>query len=418
MRESLREQIRSALLTSSVASRRVLRNINHDDGNDPSVLILPPASPGSLGDEAVLTSAAAQFRAAGVKRLGIVSYSADDDWRYLGDIHESVVMEDYFSCGSWKDRSQFVRSASRYQQFYVFGTDVMDGFYGEDETLRRLTLAYLAAQSGIPTTLASFSFNECPAASVVDAMRKLPSKVRLCSRDPISRDRLQQHLGRPVELVADVAFLLGDDAGSDLVRSIEDWIYTQRRGDRIIVGVNVNHLLLRQIPNLTPEELVEAHACAIKELFARCDELSFVLIPHDTRGEVNDLSLAQAVVALLPAEIRSRCLAVTAACSPAEIKAACKGLDIALSGKMHLAIACLGQGVPIACIVYQGKFEGLYAHFGLDNMMIEAALAMQPGCLADFFFPLIDRRDEIRNKIQSKLPQILELARANFVPAG
>lgn len=89
-------------------------------------------------------------------------------------------------------------------------------------------------------------------------------------------------------------------------------------------------------------------------------------------------------------------------------------LDLVLSGKMHLAIACLGQATPVACISYQDKFEGLFQQFDLENMIIEPTEAFQPGRLADFLWPLIEKRKEIRHHIQLKLPYIQQLAQANF----
>ncbi|TLN28532.1 glycosyl transferase family 1, partial [bacterium] len=98
----------------------------------------------------------------------------------------------------------------------------------------------------------------------------------------------------------------------------------------------------------------------------------------------------------------------------AEIKAICGQLDLALSGRMHMAIACLGQGTPVACITYQGKFEGLYRHFELDGLTIDPVTATQPGRLAAFFLPVIDRREAIRRQIQSQLPKVRVLAAENF----
>lgn len=112
--------------------------------------------------------------------------------------------------------------------------------------------------------------------------------------------------------------------------------------------------------------------------------------------------------------INSRCLNIPGPYSAAEVKAICGELDLVLSGKMHLAIACLGQATPVACISYQDKFEGLFQQFDLENMIIEPTEAFQPGRLADFLWPLIEKRKEIRHHIQLKLPYIQQLAQANF----
>ena len=85
---------------------------------------------------------------------------------------------------------------------------------------------------------------------------------------------------------------------------------------------------------------------------------------------------------------------------------------------MHVSIACLGQGTPVACITYQGKFEGLFRHFELEGMTIEPSQAFQAGSLVKFLMPLIEKRDDISKHIQLKLPQIQQLAQANLGWAG
>jgi polysaccharide pyruvyl transferase WcaK-like protein len=82
---------------------------------------------------------------------------------------------------------------------------------------------------------------------------------------------------------------------------------------------------------------------------------------------------------------------------------------------MHLAIACLGQGTPVACVTYQGKFEGLFRHFELDGMTIEPEQAFQPEGLVKFLMPLIEKRKDISKQVQLKLPQVQQLAQVNFI---
>jgi polysaccharide pyruvyl transferase WcaK-like protein len=417
MKKLVKERLYSTLLHIYVSALRVLRTLRRGSGTDSSALILPPYSPGSLGDEAVLTTAVKQLTAHGMKRIGLISYRSDDDWQHLA-ASEILVMEDYFSFGAWKDRFRFARAVSRYDRFYLFGTDVMDGFYGDEDTVRRIALVALAAETGARATVAGFSFNERPTPASVKALRELPSSVRLCSRDPISYERVTQHLQRPVALVADIAFLLEPAPDSKRVAFVLPWICEQKSNHRTIVGINVNHLLLRQVPGLEPERIVQAHASAMVELYSKCDHLSFLMVPHDTRETINDATLASAVLEALPSEMAPHCLQVPTPCRAAEIKAICAELDIVLSGKMHLAIACLGQGTPVACITYQGKFEGLFQHFELDGMTITPEQALRPGKLSEFFLPLIEKRENLRRHIQSQLPRIQALARANLEPAG
>jgi len=381
---------------------------------DSSVLILPPCSPGSLGDEAILTATVKELAAQGMEKIGLISYKPEDDWKHLEPVTKALNMQNYLGYGSWKDRFRFARLISRYEHFYLFGTDILDGFYSEANAVKRIALAALAAKTGVKTTIVSFSFNKHPTPASVKALRNLPPGVRLCSRDPVSRARLTHHLGRPIELVADVAFLLKPSEASEVVFASTHWIRGQQNMGRTVLGVNVNYLLLNQAAKLEPDELVQVYASAMTELLERCDNLSFFLIPHDARGKVSDFLLTKALLEIVPPEMKPYCMQVPTPYRAADIKAICAELDIALSGRMHVAIACLGQGTPVACITYQDKFEGLFKHFELEGMTIDPERAFQPGNLAKFLIPLVENREEIRRHIQSKLPQIQQLARANF----
>ncbi len=409
----LRKWIYPLLLTLEIWGVRILRWLP-GQVRPHSVMIIPPYSPGSLGDEAILTSGARALRDRGLTTMGIIRYQHGDDWSYLGTFADTLDMEDYFIHLRWKDHFRFVWVVRRYRYCLFFGTDVMDGFYGEEGCVRRIRLAGLAARCGVKTSIAGFSFSDKATQGSIQALRDLPVAVSLFSRDPVSFERLTRQVDHAVELVADVAFLLEPETSTPLVRQASEWIAAQKAGGKVVAGFNVSMHLIKQVPALTPEALVVAHREAIVEMVSSRPDLRFVLLPHDTREEFHDGVLIQAVMETLPPEVRACCLAIPSSIHAAEIKAICGQLDLALSGRMHMAIACLGQGTPVACITYQGKFEGLYRHFALDGLMIDPVTATQPGRLAAFFLPVIDRREAIRRQIQSQLPKVRALAAENF----
>ena len=78
-----------------------------------SALVMPPYSPGSFGDEAVVTSVVVQLARQGVKKIGLISYRDDDDWSYLSGIAEVFSLQDYFEYESWGVRFRFCRMAAR-----------------------------------------------------------------------------------------------------------------------------------------------------------------------------------------------------------------------------------------------------------------------------------------------------------------
>lgn len=405
----MKQKIYAILFSIYTALLRAFRKPEPD-----SALVMPPYSPGSFGDEAVVTSVVVQLARQGVKKIGLVSYRDDDNWSYLSGITEVFCLQDYYEYESWGVRFRFCRMASRYERFFVLGTDVMDGYYGPRDSLQRIAVAKMASRAGVPTRIISFSFNNRPDPDCVQALKALPADVRLFGRDPLTLQRLIDNLQRPVELVADVAFMLEPSPETDKVQSVYRWVEAERQAGRAVIGVNANHILLEQVQDLTPERLVNAYAAALHEITQRYLTVSFLFVPHDIRGRVSDVMLAEAIYAAVPAEVRAHCMIIPTPCKPAEIKAMVAGLDFVLSGKMHLAIAALGQGVPVACIAYQDKFEGLFQHFELEGLTIQPEDVIMPGKLSAFFIEKYEQREALAEQVRRHLPAVRDLARVSL----
>jgi polysaccharide pyruvyl transferase WcaK-like protein len=375
----------------------------------PSALIIPPDDePGNLGDEAMLIGSIDYLNKQGFKKIGLISFGDPQGWKNL-PVDE--VIEIYRPVrNGW----HFLKTVREYSHLYIIGADMMDGFYSDDATLRLTKLAALSARAGTQTTILGFSFNENPTPASIAAIQNLPSETRLCARDPISQKRLQAKTKRPIELVADVAFLLTPKSNLTRSQNIRDWIDSQHKADRLVVGINLNNLLLRDDEALTSDDLVRSYAKALETVFEHRQAISFLIIPHDDRGVVSDLSLSLKLLESLPSQMQPYCSMVPFPIEAAEIKAICEGLDLVLTGRMHLSIACLGQSTPVGCVTYQGKFEGLFEHFGLTDISLSPWQSFNAEAVSTFLENLLDRRDSLRATISEKLPQVSQLARHNF----
>jgi polysaccharide pyruvyl transferase WcaK-like protein len=352
---------------------------------------------------------------AGITRIGLVDYASGLTWENVARSYAPLDFSDYFDGGSWQSEARFLQQAGRYRRFLCIGADVMDGYYSDYRTLQRLRLVAQAAKTGAQTTILGFSFNAQPTQATVDALRALPKSVRLCARDPVSQRRLLKHLQRPVALVADLAFLLSPDDDSEKVGEVTRWIAEEKEAGRVILGVNANYLHLRALNSENPTRLVTAYIRMLSDLHALRPRLSFVLLPHDARGAHCDVFLADSIRAGLPKALQPHTLKIPTPCTAAEIKAICGALDLVLSARMHVAIACLGQGTPVACITYQGKFKGLFEHFGLDKLTISPQTAFQNGSMSQFLLPILERREALRTQITARVPHVQALARRNFL---
>ena len=382
-----------------------------------SVLLLPPARFGSLGDEAMMTAVIEHFKSEGAERVGFISYSLASNWENFNPTVTGIDVVCHSLSSSWKENFHLMTVASDYNKFYCLGADVMDGFYSEKSSLTRLKYVSLAKQTGAEAAILGFSFNEKPAPKVIEAFRNLSSDIKLYSRDPVSHKRLINYLQRSVALVADLAFLLPPAENPGALSEILQWIKTRQENQRILIGINANSQSFSNIDKESVDEIVKIYVDTLVEIHSTYEKCSFVLIPHDFRNTNNlssDIGLSEAILKALPKELQSDCVKVPTPFSAAEIKSVCKHLDIVLTGRMHLCIACLSQGTPVGCITYLGKFQGLFQHIELDGMLIDPEQACQPGNLSNFFIPLIQHREYNRERIEEIIPKVKQLALANF----
>ncbi len=111
-KSSIKEQILSQLLDAYANTLRVLKQIKTH--NQPgSALFLPPtATPGNLGDEAMLAAAMKFVSDRDIKRIGIVILKSSCYWENLNLVTDRINLRDYFVHHSWKDRFRFVKAVS------------------------------------------------------------------------------------------------------------------------------------------------------------------------------------------------------------------------------------------------------------------------------------------------------------------
>jgi len=377
---------------------------------DSSILVLPASRPGSMGDEAMLISLLLQARIANVARIGLITYTPDDIWHNIPYVDEVMCLPRRKS--EWLG---FLNRVSKYSHLYINGADVLDGYYSVYSSLQRIRLVSLACNIGLRATITGFSFREDPSPETVVALKRLPDSVRLCARDPVSYRRLQKLLLPNTEFVADLAFLLEPDIESSMFYRIKQLLSERLMENRIVVGINFNRQVFATQDDISVKSLCKTYVYLIGKLLEWDARIFCLLIPHDFRGEHSDLRMVQEIHSLLPETIRNKCACVDQAVSAGEIKAIVSLLDVAFSGRMHLAIACMGQGVPVGCLSYQGKFEGMYEHFGLKNMIINPDVFKSNKDIAlDFLKSLLTRRKEIHNKLQKRLNMVKRLAKRNF----
>lgn len=390
--------------------RLIQKSNSETEGRGLKVLVLTPAEPfgGSLGDEAMLRAVLNQLRQFGATQICLVAAAS----KQPKDLESGLQAVSLWQ--GWLSPWRFAREVRKFDYFYCMGADVMDGYYSPLESCQRILYLDLAARSGVKAVALGFSFNSSPDPRVIRLLRQLPSSVRLNARDPISAERLKSVLNRSVEVVADLAFMLDPSQLNFGLRGINDFLVHQHDRGRTVIGINVHKLLVHRQDPEAQSRLISAVATAMERL-SNDFPTAFVLIAHDFRGDDNDGALLKRIHDDLPTQLQECTLLIDGVMTAGEIKTLCAELDLVVTGRMHLAIAALGQGVPIAGISYQAKFEGLLMHFGMDEtLLLTPDQAQDPMVLSNFIAAMVKRHLDLRLQVREHLPRVKRLSQLNF----
>lgn len=364
---------------------------------------------GSLGDDAMITATLQHARASNpdVEIDILVDGMAYADAAY----QRGFLPVDIFS------RPDFIKALAQqfqtrqYDCVVVVGADVMDGYYHPLVSAKLLASADLAAAAGIKNVILGFSFNETPHPDLAMFYRSLHPECSLKVRDVISLERLQSFAKTNAALVADSAFSLVPSEPDEDTRS---WIARKKAEGYRVMGFNLHPMLFKNADRAQTEAIIR-HAAEALQYAADARPVCWLLIPHDYRDNVGDQAYLKAITELVPGARADRVRYLDGKRSAPVLKGIAGQLDGLVSGRMHLAIAALGKGVPAICVAYQGKFEGLYRHFGLSaaNLLSPAAFLTQDG-IKKALVEFIDQSDEIRERVGKKLPDILAMSESNF----
>jgi polysaccharide pyruvyl transferase WcaK-like protein len=383
-----------------------------------TIIVLAPSHEGSLGDQAVLRGLGhALSRGAKNSDLVLVHFGAPEEWNGIPYYSRRSRFSRFFGTPTVFDRVRMNALLRRSKAVYIPGTDVLDGFYSKARSIRRIEFASLAASSSNRVSIAGFSINAKPDADCMEAFARLPAEVRLTNRELESQRRLLEGSGKASELTADLAFLMPADQSSGAAMSAASWINGQREQGRLVVGINVNkHLALKESPEVF-RALVANIAAGINEV-NRCWDggVSVVFLPHDLRPKHDDREAGSELFSLLDQSLREHSLLLERDLTADLVKGVAGQLDFMFTGRMHVAIAALGMCTPTACMVYQGKFEGLFRHVGIADNLISPEDARNPEILVRFLLSEVERRMERRNAIERQHSRLIELALNNLHP--
>lgn len=366
-------------------------------------LIVPPASPGGLGDDALMRSLSFALKSTGFTHLEAARYEPVEQW-HIPDVLPGPMLPQR-GLLSWL---RFLRATMSFDSAFVVGADMLDGAYGTGPSMYLLELADLTARLGVPTTIVGASFNDHAPEAIRRKIRSVSDDLQFFARDPVSEARLKP-LHR-VQISADIAFLLRSASPSEspLVSDVTSWIATRRQqGAQWIIGCNVN-----PYPAVTAghdvDELVTQYVSALQRISTLHGPVAVVFLSHDRRAPYDDRPILKRISDALPHSFDKMFQPAIAIADSSETKAIVANCDLLLTGRMHLAIAGLSSSIPTVCIGYQAKCEGLFSYFGCDHMVIDSERVFVPEQLGEVLSQAIFHHSEIKTQIELTLPRVLD----------
>jgi len=298
----------------------------------------------------------------------------------------------------------------------VLGADVLDGYYSPVDAARMLLVADLMAAFGAKVSVLGFSFNSRPAKALREVFRLLDPGVVLNLRDAISLQRFDDFARKRARLVTDSAFMLTPRAETAAVKQIADMVARQRAQGRKVFVFNIHPMLFKRPEPAKLERMIELAAGAMARM-SRQHNASWLLLAHDYRPGIADDNCLRPLAARLQPTLGEHVHHVDQVLSASEIKAVVGLVDGVITGRMHLAIAALGQGTPVAAITYQDKFQGLFAHFGIsESLLLSPAQFLVGDSFEAFLLHFLGAYEAAGEQVRQMVPEVMELSRANVAP--
>ncbi|MHB1052281.1 MAG: polysaccharide pyruvyl transferase family protein [Thiobacillus sp.] len=369
------------------------------------ILIVPPATDGSLGDQALLSGLSELVAEKSGGKLVQLILPGWHPIKYSQATPEAVTLD--FNSRAQKIKLLFY--IARCKHFGVVGADVMDGKYSPDLVEVMVSMCNKVFRAGIPTTIFGFSFSDTPNPRAVVALRQLDKGVQCFCRDPISLKRFVEFTGHSAELVADLAFHMQPALISQTANLANDWVIEKRKLGLSVVGLNAN--VLTALGNT--EDLFKSYAREITFLFEQNNLLAFLMLPHDLRKGQSDFDSLARILDEIPEKYHDKIHLLAPPFDSWDVKSLASKVDVVLTGRMHLAIAALSQCTPVIGITYQGKYEGLFHYFEMEHMVITPTQVGSPGLLADKIMSTLNCKNELKNRIFNSLQKVKTLSCTN-----
>lgn len=384
-----------------------VRFIRHMTSGKRTVLVVPPTSSGSLGDQAMLQGVIDGLSKSSGTQVRQVLLPGWLPQKVCGGVTQSIKIRSLYTRGAVFLLPKLISC----KYIGIIGADVIDEKYSIEKVRAFVDLCNIVSWAGVPSKIFGFSFSADPGNTIISLCRNLDRRVDIMLRDPVSKKRFEEFTGLNAKRVADLAFLMQPRFCAPHAKEARDWCWKRRGMNRKILGVNANvHTAPGEI-----SRLIAKYIQVLSNLADSRDDLDFLFLPHDFRTGQSDVDTLNEIVRGLGRQLQDRVHFLKPPYSAWDIKAVVGELDLILTGRMHLAIAALGQCIPVVCLTYQDKFEGLAMQFDLGELILNPKHVMEePEVLVAALEGALENAQDIKSRISTALSKVQDLALENL----
>jgi len=316
------------------------------------IILVPPADPGSKGDEAMMRGALALFAD---HPIVIVNQAGETGWI-------NHLQPDAGACARLSEVAGPPQGyAARFtagDALFVVGADVIDGTCGLEASRCRRDLIAAALLRGLPAFV-TCSFRSDVADDILDDLALLHG-ARFLLRDRHSLHNFRKQTGLEGIEFPDLSFFM-EPAGQSRAGLALRRRLLRRPDDRgPVLGINFAEHAFRSFHDRHDDTARNAFVAAVLgELLRAHPQALFVLFSNDRREWPNHPSddHFNAIAAdWISAELGpDRVVTVDAGAAYADNIAALREVDILVTGRMHLALAALRAARPAIITMGQGR---------------------------------------------------------------
>lgn len=381
--------------------------------------VIVPCDPwyvgGSRGDEAMILATIQHLQEIEPGSTIYIVTSTDEGNRYVNRLNIDCIKP--LMC--WNGIYPFDNictgiAACQPKEVFILGADCMDGYYSPKISLMLLALHHVFSISqDIKSHLLSFSFNANPSWIVCQVFKLLNNKLKINLRDAVSLMRYERRIGA-ANLLADTAFALHYDENFDGFNKLKDWIERRKLNGQKIIAFNLHPMLKKNSADKQLEADADNIVCNLSKMMQRHQDISLVLLPHDAREGITDNYMLLMIFNKMYSEYGERLYYDKFVYRASQLKGLCGLFDALISSRMHLAIAALGREVPVMAATYQGKFEGLFLHFGLPEDFLMSPESFCSDKFQEVFDKFYDNLPILHQTIKRELHKVISLSLRNF----